>query len=33
MEEAPGNVKELLYSAHAKGMNEWMNELKYLLIE
>ena len=26
MEEAPENGKELLHSAHANGMNEWMNE-------
>jgi len=30
MEEAPENGKESLHSAHANGMNEWMNiiELK-----
>ena len=27
MEEAPKNGKELSNSAHANGMNEWMNEL------
>ena len=26
MEEAPDNGKESLHSAHANGMNEWMNE-------
>jgi hypothetical protein len=26
MEEAPENGKELSHSAHANGMNEWMNE-------
>jgi len=25
MEEAPENGKELSHSAHANGMNEWMN--------
>jgi hypothetical protein len=25
MEEAPENGKELLHSAHANGINEWMN--------
>jgi hypothetical protein len=25
MEEAPENGKELLHSAQANGMNEWMN--------
>ena len=27
MEEAPENGKELLHSAHANGINEWMNWL------
>jgi hypothetical protein len=27
MEEAPENGKELSHSAHANGMNEWMDEL------
>ena len=26
MEEAPENSKESSHSAHANGMNEWMNE-------
>ena len=28
MEEAPENSKESSNSAHANGMNEWMNETK-----
>jgi hypothetical protein len=28
MEEVPKNGKESLHSAHANGMNEWMNESK-----
>jgi hypothetical protein len=29
MEEAPENSKELLYSAHANGMNEQINKYVY----
>jgi hypothetical protein len=28
MEEAPENGKELSHSAHANGMNEWMNVIQ-----
>ena len=29
MEEAIQSSKELSYSAHANGMNEWMNEAQH----
>jgi hypothetical protein len=32
MEEAPENSKESSHSAHANGMNEWMNEWNALYI-
>jgi hypothetical protein len=31
MEEAPENGKEPSHSAHASGMNEWMNEFTLVI--